>query len=243
MSPVSHPTATHDLLRAASQRLVRTVDALPGDAWRQPSLLPGWSIAHVAAHLALNAEALTDVLVAVKQGRSVTMYPSQEARDADIERLAASSPADIRDRVLGSVTGFDEALAALPELVADTEVERTPGSGRHFTVGAAGSMRLREVEIHHADITAGLGGGYSPADWSEEFACALLDDRSRRWQGRAGFRAEATDLDRVWRFGEPGPTVSGPAHQLAWWSTGRAAYPGTTGPVCVGGELPRPEAM
>src|SRR3954447_6053900 len=38
----------------ASARLVRTVDGFHGDDWRAPSLLPGWTRAHVVAHLGLN---------------------------------------------------------------------------------------------------------------------------------------------------------------------------------------------
>ena len=239
MASVSHPTPTPELVHAASQRLVRTIDSLPDDAWTRPSLLPRWSVAHVAAHLALNAEALAGVLAGVAHRRPVTMYPSQEARNADIERLAAAEPAEIRDRVFGSVTLFEEALSALPDEVAGTEVERTPGSGTFFPAGAVGGMRLREVEIHHAD----LGAGYSPADWPEEFTRLLLDHEARRWDGRAGFRAEATDLGRAWEFGRPGPTVTGPARELAWWGTGRPAYPGTSGPVCADGEVPQIDGM
>ncbi|MFI2707557.1 maleylpyruvate isomerase N-terminal domain-containing protein, partial [Nocardioides sp. CER28] len=150
---------------------MRTVDSLPGDAWRRPSLLPEWTVAHVVAHLALNAEALTGGLVGVIEGEPVTMYRSGEDRDADIDKLGAEAPEEIRDRVMASVTRLAAAITALPEELAGTRIERTPGSGLLFPAGAVASMRLREVEIHHAD----LGAGYAPADWPEEFTRVLLD--------------------------------------------------------------------
>lgn len=234
MTSVSHPTATADLVHTASQRLVRTVDSLDHDAWARPSLLPGWTVAHVLAHLALNAEALAGALTGVTHGSPVNMYRSQDARDADIEELAAAGPARIRDRVFGSVTLFGEALAELPRELAGTRIERTPGSGTFFPAGAVGSMRLREVEIHHADLDA----GYSPADWPEEFTVLLLDHAAKRWDGATGFEARASDLGRSWTFGSAGPTVTGRGHELAWWATGRPAYPRTSGPVSDDGVLP-----
>jgi maleylpyruvate isomerase len=238
MASVSHPTPTADLVRHASQRLVRTVDSLADEAWARPSLLPRWSVAHVVAHLTLNAEALAAALVAVTELRAVTMYASQEDRDADIAELAAAGPAEQRDRLLASVTRFDAALTSLPASLGATRIERTPGSGRFFPAGAVASMRLREVEIHHADLLA----GYAPADWPEEFTRVLLDHQAKHWTG-AGCCAVAVDLGASWTMGTPGPTLTGMAHELAWWGTGRPAYPGTTGPTSDDGVLPRTEAM
>src|SRR3954454_11768831 len=93
-----------DLLQEANQRLVRGVDALHGDDWAAPSLLPGWTRSHVVAHLTLNAEALAGALDGASRGEPVPMYASQEARDADIEELAGADAADLRERLLASVT-------------------------------------------------------------------------------------------------------------------------------------------
>ena len=59
-----------DHLTEAGQRLVRTVDGFSGDDWSAPSLLPGWTRAHVVAHLALNGEALGGVLRGRRRGRA-----------------------------------------------------------------------------------------------------------------------------------------------------------------------------
>lgn len=216
---MQEPWSPEIAIRPASQRLVRTVDALEDDAWSAPSLLPGWSRAHVVAHLALNAEALAGVLRGVVEGRQVPMYASQESRDADIEELAAAGPATMRDRLLAAVTGFHQALALLPPDSHGVEVERVPG-GPTFRAGAVPGLRLREVEVHHADLDC----GYSHRDWTRAFAASVLDVRSRVAKpSTGGCTAYAVDLDRQWTFGDAdgGPTVSGPVTSLAWWAAGR----------------------
>ena len=96
-------------------------------------------------------------------------------------------------------------------------------------------MRLREVEIHHADLDL----AYTWADWPSDFTALLLDGRSKIHDG-APFTAHAVDLDRSWAFGDgDGPTVSGPGAALAWWATGRDPGEGLTSDR---GELPRMEA-
>ena len=83
-----------ELLDAGTRRLVRSVDTMPDSSGRQPSLLPGWTRAHVVAHLTLNAEGLAGALEGVHEGRPVPMYRSQEARDTDIA-AAGRDPRDL----------------------------------------------------------------------------------------------------------------------------------------------------
>jgi len=223
------------LLDAGTRRLVRTIDGLPDDQYPQPSLLPGWSRAHVIAHLTLNAEGLSAALEGVHEGRPVPMYASQEARDGDIVALATSaSPGTLRDRFLGSTTVIGEWVEELADNLADHLIERVPG-GRSFPAGEVGHMRVREVEIHHAD----LGLDYTAADWTPDFVALLLEARVAAYDGSAGFVAHATDLDRSWTFGSGGPTVSGFGSALAWWATGRGTGDGLTSDD---GRVPRIEA-
>jgi maleylpyruvate isomerase len=224
MSQDTTPTAPEgELLPEATQRLVRTVDGLTGEQLAGPSLLPGWTRAHVVAHLALNAEGLAAALEGVAHGESVPMYASQQDRDGDIATLAAADPAELRERFLASTTRFGDALAALPEDRSGTRVERTPG-GPTFRAGSVAGMRWREVEIHHADLDA----GYGPSDWPLPFSVATLTAmttpgaaKARDWG--AAFVVHAVDADREWTVGagEPTDTVTGRAADLAWWLTGR----------------------
>jgi len=213
--------------RAADRALLDTVTALTDEELAAPSLLPGWSRAHVAAHLALNGEGLAAALAGVVEGRAVPMYASQVARDADIETLAAGPPDEVRARTAAATDLFAAAADALPDELGDTRIERVPG-GPTFRAVMVPLMRWREVEIHHAD----LGAGYSRADWTDDFAVALLDSMAHRPWPRPG-RLEATDLDRAWQYGDPDdpgdvPAVRGTVRDLGWWATGRGDGEGLT---------------
>ena len=222
-----------ELLDTGTRRLIRSVDAMTDDQWRQPSLLPGWTRADVVAHLTLNAEGLAGALEGVHEGRDVPMYASQERRDSDIMALGAVPVSRVRDRFLASTTVIGEWIEELADNLAGKTIERTPG-GRTFPAGAVGNMRTREVEIHHADLAL----DYTAADWPADFVGLLMDSRAGADHDGVPFVAHATDLDRTWEFGSGGPTVSGVGSALAWWVTGRGSGDGLTSDD---GRVPRME--
>ena len=164
-----------ELLVDATNKLVRTVDQLSEEELRADSLLPGWSRAHVVAHLALNAEGLAGALVGLREHSGVPMYSSQEDRNQDIETLAAEDPTVLRERLLAGTTIVGEESAELADNLADSRIERTP-AGRTFPASAVPGMRLREVEIHHADLDA----GDSRTSWPIEFSVLRLKSMARR---------------------------------------------------------------
>jgi maleylpyruvate isomerase len=214
------PAATQlELLAAANQRLIRTADGLDDATFSTPSLLPDWTVGHVIAHLALNGEGLAGALDGVAAGTGTPMYASQEARDGDIAELGAASPSDLRSRLMASTELFDRAVSDLPDDKWDVTIERTPGTPA-FSARSTVLMRLREVEIHHAD----LGVGYTAADWSPAFSTLVLDSMRKR-DFPTAFRVQASDLAQAWEYGdgEPSTTVTGDSHELAWWLTGRGA--------------------
>lgn len=214
-----------EVARAADRSLIGTVEGLTDDQLAAPSLLPGWTRAHVVAHLALNAEALTGVLRGAASGEPVPMYPSQAVRDSDIEELAGASRDELRARLVQGTEGFAEAAADPPD-PGDARFDRVPG-GPSLPVAAVRLMRWREVEIHHADLDA----GYTRADWTDDFTVALLDSMAHRPWLRPG-RLQATDLGRSWEYGDRAggdvPTISGQARDLGWWATGRGTGEGLT---------------
>ena len=236
MDDTTGPTVGEQLL-TADQRLARTVDSLPDPAYDEPSALPGWTRGHVLAHLALNAEALAAVLGGIAAGDVPPMYSSSEQRDTDIAELAGAGPAEIRARLMGSTTGLVDAISRVPGDRLDTLVERTTGSERSFPARAVAGMRLREVEIHHADLDA----GYTRADWPLPFATYLLETMTARGGSDQHVTVEPTDVGGTWQAGaaSTGPVVSGTTADLAWWLTGRGAGEGLTS---SDGTLPRIEA-
>ena len=74
------------------------------------------------AHLALNAEALAGVLEGVSQGEPTTMYASDEARDSDIEELAAADAGELRERFMAGTTRVTEAVDGFPDDALDRDV-------------------------------------------------------------------------------------------------------------------------
>lgn len=223
-----------DHLHEAGHRLVRSVDALTDDDWHAPSLLAGWSRAHVVAHLALNGEALGGVLTGVVEDSPVPMYETAEQRDTDIEELAGASLSELRDRLLASTTTFTDAVAAVPEEGWEGRFERTAG-GPTLPLSAVPLMRVRELEIHHVDLDV----GYSPDRWPAGFAEVVIDGMLKRLEPDQAFRVTPLDSDRTWAAGDAdteAPVVTGPVAHLAWWLTGRAPSEQVS---CSRGELPQ----
>jgi maleylpyruvate isomerase len=142
-------------IHAAHRRLAATLSGLSDSQARQPSLLADWSVGHVVAHIALNAEAFVNVAADLSAGRFGEMYPGGVARrNADIEALSSASAEQLRTRVEAACASFETTWSALTE-------EQLQGEFGLVHTGSPGApalevplRRLREVEIHHAD--AGL---------------------------------------------------------------------------------------
>ncbi|MGW6136669.1 maleylpyruvate isomerase family mycothiol-dependent enzyme [Streptomyces sp. NPDC055144] len=214
-------------VREATDRLLTAVGTLDNAAVAESSRLPGWTRAHVLAHLARNADALANVLA----GRP--MYPSAEARDADIERDA---PRDLREQLADlrtSAAGF-EAQAEVPADWARTVELR---NGVKDSASRIPFRRWGEVDLHHVD----LGIGYDLEDLPAEFVEREIDFLAERFAGHQDMPSTALKSDggRVWTTGGGAGTapvgVAGPAPELLGWLSGRRDGSGLT---VEGGRLP-----
>jgi maleylpyruvate isomerase len=204
---------------ASTDALLATVRAWVPSAWAADSLLPGWTRAHVVAHLARNAEGLARAAEGLAAGGQVPVYDSREARDAGIAAWAALPPSALAAELSAQCARWASAFDALPDDAWDAEVTLVAEVRR--TARRMVDLRRREVEIHHVD----LGAGYLPSAWPQDFvvpelaeAIAVFDTRP----GVDGFSVEARDLERTWpvRGGGP-PTLTGPSWRLLAWLTGR----------------------
>ncbi|MET0999378.1 MAG: maleylpyruvate isomerase family mycothiol-dependent enzyme [Marmoricola sp.] len=218
-------------LDASSQEFTRTVDALTEEQLAAPSLLPGWSRAHVVAHVALNGHSLAAVIDGLVHDNPVAMYDSDEQRDADIEELAHAEPSELRERHLVAITEFADAVALMDESHWSGRIDRLPG-GPAWPMVTVVPTRRRELEVHHVD----LGTSYTRADWPDDFVVELLDTVTVDHAADGPFRVHATDLGRDWFVGdEGGPAVMGRGSDLGWWLTGRGEGEGLS---CETGVLP-----
>ena len=162
-----------DQIDDATQRLLGTARVIAEPDLRQPSLLPGWTRAHVLAHLARGADAMRTILIGARSGEDRPAYASAEAREADIERTAAQQAKELMADVADSSMALRTIDRQLPDRAWAHPV-RILGSAP-FPAGQLLTRRLVEVELHHCDLAA----GYSPADWPAAFASMELAEPMR----------------------------------------------------------------
>jgi maleylpyruvate isomerase len=154
----------NDQIDQATQRLLDVARVITEPDLRAPSLLPGWTRAHVLAHVARNADAMRNLLVGARSGRNRPAYASAEAREAGIETGARMNAKDLADDLADAAMAFRTVVTRLPDDGWRFEV-RMLDSGP-FPAADLLTRRLVEVELHHTD----LGAGYGPADWPAAFA-------------------------------------------------------------------------
>jgi maleylpyruvate isomerase len=148
----------------ATQRLLDVARVITEPDLRAPSLLPGWTRAHVLAHVARNADAMRNLLVGARSGQNRPAYASAEAREADIEAGARMNAKDLADDLADAAMAFRTVVTQLPDDGWRFQV-RMLDSGP-FPAADLLTRRLVEVELHHCD----LGAGYGPDDWPTAFA-------------------------------------------------------------------------
>jgi maleylpyruvate isomerase len=163
----------NDQLDLATQRLLDAARVLPEPALRAPSLLPGWSRAHVVAHLARGADAMRNLLIGARARQQRPAYASVQARDDDIEASAAQPPRDLMTDLADSAMALRTIVRQLPDEAWSFRV-RTLDS-EPFPAAELLTRRLVEVELHHCD----LGIGYDAANWPASFAQASLPEPMR----------------------------------------------------------------
>ena len=161
-----------------------------------PSLLPGWTRKHVAAHLSLNAEAIGNLVHWAKTGEERRMYASPEQRGADIDAAALRPTDELLTWFDGSARVLADAMAGLTAEEWQRPVLSAQGQGILAT--ETPWLRSREVMIHAVD----LGTGVTFADLPTDFIEALSAD----------IRAKRGDV----------PEVTGPLPEVAAYLAGRS---------------------
>jgi maleylpyruvate isomerase len=175
-----------DQIDQATQRLLDDARVIAESDLRAPSRLPGWTRAHVLAHLARGADAMRNLLIGARSGQDRPAYASAEARQAGIEYGAGLPAKALTEDVAASAMAFRTVARQLPDRAWQVPV-RVLGSAP-FPAAQLLVRRLVEVELHHCD----LGTGYRAADWPASFAAMELPEpmRSQR-QDRLAYPAPA----------------------------------------------------
>ncbi|MEQ3554462.1 maleylpyruvate isomerase family mycothiol-dependent enzyme [Pseudonocardia nematodicida] len=235
-SPVTVPPLLSDSLAWAAdgQAHLRGLLSRMGDeAFGAPSLLPGWTRAHVLTHVARNADAMINLLNWARTGVETPAYPDRETRDADIEAGAARSPEEIRADVVDSSDRLAAMVATLPQRAWAAEVRVPQG----FTVPAVAVpwSRAREVWIHAVDLDVGASFSDLPIPMRRVLVADVATSLGER-PGCPHVVLEETRTGATREFG-PGPAVDrtepadfgvvrGRAGDLIAWLLGRPHGPG-----------------
>jgi maleylpyruvate isomerase len=182
--------------------------------------LPGWTGRHLVAHVAANAEALLNLAHWAATGEETPMYSSRQQRDADIDRSARRSPAELRRWVQASVGRLAVALAGLTDAQWSQTVRTV--QGRQVPATEVPWLRAREVMVHSVDLDPALEFDALPG----AFLVALVDDvAARRSTGDQPALALSTDGRRhTWSVtgrGEP-TQVHGSLGAVTAYLTGRS---------------------
>ncbi|MCW2633648.1 MAG: uncharacterized protein JWQ99_15 [Blastococcus sp.] len=212
----------------AEQAVADLLQRLPDDDLAAPSALPGWSRAHVVAHLARNADALVNLLTWARTGVETPMYPSRAVRDADIAATAARPAAELRSDLVAAGARLAEAVRSLPDDAWTAQLRN--GQGQPIPASAVPWMRAKEVWVHGTDLRAGLSFPDLPAD----FCAALVDEVLGHFasQGQSpDATVVATDVERTWGTGTH--RVRGPVSAVAAWLT-------RSDPTGLDGDVPPP---
>lgn len=214
-------TITVPWMNAGTDHFLGRLDALDDVALRAPSALPGWTNAHVVAHLARNADALGRLLDWARTGVESPMYPSPEHRNGEIERDAQQPPSRLRADVRSTAAALGEAMAGCDEETWQAQVRSA--RGRPMLAADVPWMRVREVWLHAAD----LGGvGATVADLPTGVVVTLLDDATETFTARGDaptLRLIDSTTGLVWTVGDGDPTaVSGRSRDLLAWLVGRS---------------------
>jgi maleylpyruvate isomerase len=230
----ARPDPADDVRRveASTAALLTAIGSLDDAGMRSPSALPGWTRGHVLTHLARNADGLGNLVTWALTGARTPMYPSAEARSADIEAGAGRPAAEIVVDLRAAAHRLGQQLHELVQ--AGTAALEHPvafGSGGPESPARPAAMipvaRRREVEVHRADLDL----GYGPGDWPDDFVRETLDDLARTRSspgGLAGVGVLVADDASRWPLVADAadaraslPELHGPAAWLAAWLLGR----------------------
>ncbi len=217
----------------ATEAFYAAVADLDTAAVRGPSLLPGWTRAHVISHVSRNADALVNLLTWAKTGVEHQAYASRSDRDADIEEGSHRTLLLLRADLDSACLRFTAAAEGMPAQAWEAEI--APPSGGTVLAHQVPWLRLRELLFHLVDLDVGVGFDDLPEEHLEDLVDGLVGYFADKPDVPA-VRIEVAlpdDRQRVWELNTAGAersvTVGGGAGDVIGWLTGRHDGAGLSG--------------
>ncbi len=139
----------------ATQRLLGDTIAIDEDDWQTLTKLPGWTRAHVATHLAINADTMRGTVESVLSAAPAPMYTADAESDALIERGSGRSALQLQIELDRSAGQLNDTFNALTPPQWDYRIGLRAGGV--VPVRLLVLARLAEVVIHHVDLDVGFG--------------------------------------------------------------------------------------
>ena len=207
-------------VRLGTASFRRALAAVSDDSLTGPSLLPGWTRKHIAAHVGYNARAISRLVVWAATGEETPMYASPQARQHEIDLGATLGPQALRSLCEHSAIELDVRWRDLPAERWHETV--TTAQGRSVPVSETLWMRTREVWLHAVDLNSGT----RLTDVPDAVQRRLLDDVVGLWSRRDpvdGWRLrELGGCTQQWHAGvDSQREVMGSLSNLLGWATGR----------------------
>ena len=149
---IDYPNDWHFELAAVTQRLLGDTIALADADWQACSLLPGWTRAHVASHLTLQAQYLIGMAEEVCRSHQQITWRGLQS-DADLIAGALHQAIGLQEALDQSSAALMEAFSHMDDAAWATPIRTSQGL---IPTSALVLARLNEVVLHHIDLRLGL---------------------------------------------------------------------------------------
>ena len=158
------PTADLAAVDEAFELFLGATARLTDDDLRAPSLLPGWTRAHVLSHVARSGEADARTVDGAVRGEVLDKYPGgDEQRTRDIEAGVHRGADALRSDLVATQSELTAAWARVEDGMWERET-RTPAGPR--SVAATAHARRREILVHLVDLdVVGVHADALPPDY------------------------------------------------------------------------------
>ncbi|MCG7432950.1 maleylpyruvate isomerase family mycothiol-dependent enzyme [Kocuria indica] len=198
-------------LRRETDMFLATVESLSDEEMVGPTLCEGWDRAHVIAHLASSARALVKLIDWATTGEPQQPYESHEAREQEIDELAALPKDELIETFKQNAQFFAEQCE---RLTGDIVTEELDLHGKPVPATSVPAVRIAEVVVHHHDLDT---------TWTVEEADpdSLLNAveaavRTMRAKGAPGMTLRTEERDE-WIIGDGGQLITSDREGMLRW--------------------------